>query len=294
MVLKVASLIFESDANTMKVQIKQTLVISLVLAFQLFFLFPANAGSSCAQYLLKATDLLEKALTPESQLQVRPREIEGAIEDEKLKDHLTLSEANELFAIVVSQGDLIPYADLSSRCWQRAYALNYYFEKLGVLSKKIFAQSRGAPNAAGYSDLFTVQSRLTGERSYTFGYHVAPVVDVEVSVDHIVPMVFDPSLFDKPVLVSEWLAKLTVKYTLTLIQPSADNWGDETKGAPPGYFFMPRFVYRLGDQSFGAKNWSLTFFNEIARANKQWWEIDDILRTSHGGLVRNYPPDRFR
>jgi hypothetical protein len=75
-------------------------------------------------------------------------------------------------------------------------------------------------------------------------YHVAPLVRVRVRLkllsinfDFVVALVIDPSMFDKPVLLSSWLAAQentacspNAKVTMYSIQPGSAYWPADNTG----------------------------------------------------------------
>lgn len=81
-------------------------------------------------------------------------------------------------------------------CYARAHLMAKMFEEEGVVVQKAWARgSLLIPNQGGA----------------TWGYHVAPAVDVQDKDGNIVKMIIDPSIASGPVTTQEWLSKMGVK-----------------------------------------------------------------------------------
>lgn len=109
----------------------------------------------------------------------------------------TLSEddANSAFAEIAARKD-IPFGFPMDGCYARAHKVVRILEDQGIIAGKAFVEG----------ELY-VDTKF-GEVGW--GYHVAPVVMVKKG-SSVIPYVFDPSLFTKPVPQTEWKAKMLSK-----------------------------------------------------------------------------------
>ena len=95
-----------------------------------------------------------------------------------------------------SENKSIPFGYPIDGCYARATEMALLAEKEGIIMGKVFTMGR--------------LQVLTQNPQYPllqWGYHVAPVIKVKQDKKDIL-MVFDPSLFDRPVTVVEWNNKM--------------------------------------------------------------------------------------
>jgi hypothetical protein len=83
-------------------------------------------------------------------------------------------------------------------CYARATMMARIAEDNNVKVAKIYAEG-----------ILRVLKASKDFPEVTWGYHVAPIVGVKQVDGAIVNMVFDPSLFDKPVTVDAWLDRMS-------------------------------------------------------------------------------------
>lgn len=110
---------------------------------------------------------------------------------------ITEVQAKKVFEYLKNQ-TYIPFDYPEDGCYARAHEMSILMLRAGIQSIKVFvigslrAQSQNAQN----------------HQYVEWGWHVAPVVQVKLA-DRVLPMVFDPSLFSKPVSVSDWVVLQT-------------------------------------------------------------------------------------
>ncbi|WP_413291952.1 protein-glutamine glutaminase family protein [Bdellovibrio sp. HCB185ZH] len=109
---------------------------------------------------------------------------------------LSEEKANELFKEFVSHKEII-YEYAVDGCYARANAMSIIAEEENIEMGKVFAEG----------DIF-YDTKDPKYRVVNWGFHVAPIALIKGSDGKIQKMVFDPSMFDKPVPVDEWLAKM--------------------------------------------------------------------------------------
>lgn len=102
---------------------------------------------------------------------------------------LSESEATKAFNELASRKD-IPYGYPKDGCFARAHKMGKLLEDKGIISGKAFIEGALYVDTDEYGTL-------------NWGYHVAPIVMVKKDSE-IVPYIFDPSLFSKPVPYKEW------------------------------------------------------------------------------------------
>ena len=86
-------------------------------------------------------------------------------------------------------------------------------------------------------DTLAVQATKWGGCCVTWWYHVAPLVRVRLGRWAVLLMVIDPGMFDKPVLLTTWLAAQENKtcasnahVSMYSIQPGSAYWPDNYAG----------------------------------------------------------------
>lgn len=121
---------------------------------------------------------------------------------------ISLKKANELF--LKAQGmDDIAWKYKPDGCYARAHLMARRFEEEGVRVDKVWIKGDLSIPEAGIN----------------WNFHVAPIVYVEEN-GQIKKMVIDPSLFEKPVTVEEWDAKMqknTVRGSAVTAFPFPEN-----------------------------------------------------------------------
>ncbi len=127
--------------------------------------------------------------------------------------------AKSLFKDILNLG--IPYGYQQANCHNLSHFINLYLESKGFKCAKIWAF---APII--YSPLssrlisFTDKKRLSPTGNIDWGYHVAPVLQVQIG-NKVSKMVIDPSLFPNGLVRYEtWLTKLNTKNLIYLIMDS--------------------------------------------------------------------------
>jgi hypothetical protein len=164
---------------------------------------------------LKLKDISAKDLSP--RIECTPPEA-----DEELSDVTVLSpqKAEELFKLLAEDKN-VPFRFADEGCYARAHYMAQKLERLGVISGKVFIEGQ----------YLHVASPESPNKEVYWGFHVASVVKVRVG-NKIENMVFDPSIFSKPVTIAEW---------------------EDIQTRPPGRFktayFGKRFQYRPGKLS---------------------------------------------
>ncbi len=108
---------------------------------------------------------------------------------------LSEEEAKSLFDEIAARDD-IPFGYPMDGCYARAHKMVRLMEDQGVIAGKAFVEGQ-----------LYVDTKF-GEVGW--GYHVAPVVLVKVG-GKVIPYIFDPSLFDKPVSFDTWKGKMLAK-----------------------------------------------------------------------------------
>lgn len=109
---------------------------------------------------------------------------------------LTLAQAQQLWNEFKAL-DYITYEYATDGCYARATALALYAEKKGYDMAKLFVEGRLIAKLDNnpYKDLAM------------WDWHVAPVLYIQ-NEGKLDLYVFDPSLFDKPALVDDWIYKM--------------------------------------------------------------------------------------
>jgi len=95
----------------------------------------------------------------------------------------------------------IPFQYVRDGCYARAHKMRRIITgRYRYCCEKVFSfANRG-------SDTLAVRADKWGGCCVTWWYHVAPLVRVRVGKLFVLAMVIDPGMFDKPVLLSTWLA----------------------------------------------------------------------------------------
>lgn len=128
----------------------------------------------------------------------------------------------------------IPFQYVRDGCYARAHKMRQVIEdQYGYCSEKVFSFA----NQGG--DSLAVVAGKWGGCCVTWWYHVAPLVRVRIKIklprlgtlEFSLAMVIDPSMFDKPVLLSSWLSAQenpscspSAHVSMYSIQPSSAYW----------------------------------------------------------------------
>jgi hypothetical protein len=123
---------------------------------------------------------------------------------------LTPDVALHVFQVMAAQPD-IAFEFKADGCYARAHIMIERMSNLfHVHSRKVWAFARSfrglrpVPAVEALPDSLTV--RLSGGQCIDWCYHVAPLVTVTDLRGDQIDYVIDPSLFDRPVTVGEWMA----------------------------------------------------------------------------------------
>ena len=116
---------------------------------------------------------------------------------------LSPDQAQWLYDYLASQGD-IPFEYATEGCFARADRMAARIDALGIDVRKQFVYSTNE------SGLLSVPIANYPGGGVTWGYHVAPIVNVSSAVNgQIAPMVMDPSLGAGPLSVDGWIGLQT-------------------------------------------------------------------------------------
>jgi hypothetical protein len=108
---------------------------------------------------------------------------------------LTQAQAEALFKDLAGQKH-IPFNWPADGCYARAHEMRRLMDLKGVESAKTF----------NYGNLSVIDPKIP-DGGVSWGYHVAPTIEVQGKDGKPVTMVIDPSLSDKPMTNEEWKAK---------------------------------------------------------------------------------------
>jgi len=134
----------------------------------------------------------------------------------------------------------IPFQYVIDGCYARAHKMRWIItQKYKYCCEKVFSF------AIPFPDTLAVQANKWGGCCVFWWYHVAPLVRVRLGKWAVLLMVIDPGMFDKPVLLSTWLAaqenttcSANAKVTQYSIQPGsayAPNGGPNSYITDPNY-----------------------------------------------------------
>jgi len=144
--------------------------------------------------------------------------------------------AKEIFDYCAAQGcalpaphevnPCIPFQYVRDGCYARAHKMRWIITtKYSYCCEKVFSFANKD------LDRLAVQASKWGGCCVTWWYHVAPLIRVKVKIGTFslnLAMVIDPGMFDKPVLLSEWLAaqanktcSTNAKVSMYSIQPGS-------------------------------------------------------------------------
>jgi hypothetical protein len=120
----------------------------------------------------------------------------------------------------------IPFQYVRDGCYARAHKMRWVITtKYRYCCEKVFSF------ANRNNDRLAVQANKWGGCCVTWWYHVAPLVRVRLSRIAVLCLVIDPGMFDKPVLLSTWLAAQentactpNAHVSMYSIQPGSAYW----------------------------------------------------------------------
>lgn len=97
----------------------------------------------------------------------------------------------------------IPFQYVRDGCYARAHKMRWIIEeKYRYCCEKVFSF------ANQNNDELSVRADKWGGCCVNWWYHVAPLIRVQIKIgiaDFVIALVVDPSMFDKPVMLSSWL-----------------------------------------------------------------------------------------
>jgi hypothetical protein len=95
----------------------------------------------------------------------------------------------------------IPFQYVIDGCYARAHKMRWIItKKFRYCCDKVFSF------ANQNSDVLSVQANKWGGCCVTWWYHVAPLIRMKLGRFGVLALVIDPGMFNKPVLLSTWLA----------------------------------------------------------------------------------------
>lgn len=120
----------------------------------------------------------------------------------------------------------IPFQYVRDGCYARAHKMRWIITtKYHYCCEKVFSFANQD------NDRLAVRADKWGGCCVTWWYHVAPLIRVRVGWFGVLAMVIDPSMFDKPVLLSSWLSAQKNKnchpnanVSMYTIQPGSAYW----------------------------------------------------------------------
>jgi len=119
---------------------------------------------------------------------------------------LTATDAQKLFDVLAAQPD-IAFGYKKDGCYARAHLMAQRMASIQLGVEKVWAfadiQRTGDINLPK-----ALSVHVDGGGDIAWSYHVAPLVTVTESDGRQVKYVIDPSLFDRPVLIGEWMGRM--------------------------------------------------------------------------------------
>ncbi|MFO0927386.1 MAG: protein-glutamine glutaminase family protein [Gemmataceae bacterium] len=109
---------------------------------------------------------------------------------------ISLAKANEVFKWLAGQTDLA-FRYPTDGCYARAHLMCERLQKQGFKPRKIWSVANG-------EELYA-RTKYTAKGYVTWAYHVAPMVRVRLDGEKQKWYVLDPSLFDGPVTLRQWM-----------------------------------------------------------------------------------------
>lgn len=166
------------------------------------------------------------------------------------------AKAQQLFRDFLANPPDIPFRYPQDGCYARATEMARIAEKENIQMAKIFAEG-----------LLIAKMDYPKLPAVSWGWHVAPMVYVKKKSGLIVKMVFDPSLFDKPVSEEEWLKRM---------ESTDDSKGYVLQGKIDKKYYGSRFQYM-------PKSWE---------ENKVGWDQTDLHLVSY--TFSSFRPLQFK
>jgi hypothetical protein len=126
----------------------------------------------------------------------------------------------------------IPFQYVIDGCYARAHKMRWIItQKYHYCCEKVFSFANQG------NDTLAVQANKWGGCCVFWWYHVAPLVRVRLGRFGVLLLVIDPGMFDKPVLLSTWLAaqenkgcSANANVSMYSIQPGSAYWPDNHAG----------------------------------------------------------------
>lgn len=127
--------------------------------------------------------------------------------------------ANSLFQEILKSE--IPFGYQQANCHNLAHYISLFTESKGILASKIWAFTPSIySNSSTKLISFTDKKKLSPTGKIDWGYHVAPVLQVQVG-NKSQKMVIDPGLFPEGLVhYRTWIAKLKTQNLIYLIMDS--------------------------------------------------------------------------
>jgi len=124
----------------------------------------------------------------------------------KAPPKMTIEYATTVFKELAGRGDIC-FGYKANGCYARTHLMHKHLKSLGIESGTVwaFANNPKVYKLPNLPDNLIV--RLGGGNTVQWWYNNAPVIMVEDGYGDLTPYVLDPALFDRPVLVGEWLAR---------------------------------------------------------------------------------------
>lgn len=170
--------------------------------------------------------------------------------------------ANELFRKFVQNKD-IPFKYPIDGCYARAHEMARMAETEKVLMGKIFAEGS-----------LQVKTDFQKYPIVQWGWHVAPIAYVKKTNGQTELMVFDPSLFTRPISVDEWKQKMMDTTNGNKPKVSVSYYGAR-------FQYFPRFSEGYKDK------WSERDLQGVRDTFKTYQPLQDLASASNvkGGTV---------
>jgi len=135
-----------------------------------------------------------------------------------VREFISLEEAQKYFdecknlKVYKSNGEIVSlnYDFPEEFCHLRAHEMAEYFKKKGIDCDKIFIVStnyKGLGNLAAESA--TLKDATGQPLFFEWLFHVAPVVKIDNN-GNLIKYVIDPSIFDRPVTIDEWIKSISI------------------------------------------------------------------------------------
>jgi len=147
----------------------------------------------------------------------------------------------------------IPFQYVRDGCYARAHKMRWIITtKYHYCCEKVFSFAVYSP------DTLAVQANKWGGCCVRWWYHVAPLVRVRLGRWATLLMVIDPGMFDKPVLLSTWLAAQENKNCSAYAHVSLYSIQPGTAYAPSG-----GWTTFSTDPNYVATDWTLNQYKNL-------------------------------